>query len=162
MKEIHSMKEKTKPTTETAPDEDKSKTLSLPAALRIQRVWRGYVARKLTRRRKVQEMLLIGMIPPEKTSGEEIEKAEEVKRTRRELQKRRQAEYEQAVKDCRDKLEKYERGVVLENLSDQVRGWLLEYKTQTGKIPEYAGPERSGSRAALSRQGPIMFSTSYK
>lgn len=78
-------------------------------------------------------------------------------------------EYEVEVKTVRKRIEKTQRyflifflvffvycfirGPVMEQLSDQVRGWLHEYKAQTGRIPEYTGSERSASRLLLSRQG---------
>lgn len=155
MREIRNMKEKTKPVlTEGGTDEDERRGgISLPAALRIQKIWRGYVARRATRRRKLQEMLLIGMIPPPKSQSSEIITDLETKEYRRRLQKERQLQYEEEVTKCRDSLEKHQRGTVLEQLSDQVRGWLHEYKAQTGKIPEYTGSERAASRLLFSRQG---------
>ncbi|XP_063931355.1 dynein regulatory complex protein 11 [Zophobas morio] len=155
MREIRNMKEKAKPIlTEGGADEDDQRGgISLPAALRIQKIWRGYVARRATRRRKLQEMLLIGMIPQPKTQNNDIIKDLETKEYRRRLQEERQRLYEDDVEKCRENLEKHQRGVVLEQLSDQVRGWLHEYKTQTGKIPEYTGSERAASRLLFSRQG---------
>lgn len=152
MREIRTVKDRGK-TQATEEDEAKSGVLSLQAAMRIQKVWKGYQARRATRRRKFQEMLLIGMIPPPKTQSEEIAKALEVKEMRRRLQQQRQKEYEAQVKACRERLQKQEREAVLEQLTDQVRGWLMEYKSQTGKIPEYSGSERVSSRLMLSRQG---------
>lgn len=157
MREIRNMKEKTKPVLGEGGDEDEQRGgISLPAALRIQKIWRGYVARRATRRRKLQEMLLIGMIPPPKTQSAEMIKDLEIKDYRRRLQEERQLEYENDVKKCREHMEKYQRGVVLEQLSDQVRGWLHEYKAQTGKIPEYTGSERAASRLLFSRQGSTI------
>nr|XP_023012366.1 IQ and AAA domain-containing protein 1 [Leptinotarsa decemlineata] len=156
MKEIKSMKDKSKPVQgdDVVEGEDgRAGGISLSAALKIQKIWRGYVARRGTRRRKLQEMLLIGMIPPPKAKSEEIEKDLQNKQYRWKLQEQRQIEYEEAIKNCRNNLEKHQRGPVLEQLSDQVRLWLQEYKTQTGKIPEYTGEERSTSRLMLSRQG---------
>ncbi|RZC40926.1 IQ and AAA domain-containing protein 1, partial [Asbolus verrucosus] len=155
MREIRNMKEKTKPVlAEGASEEDEQRGgISLQAALRIQKIWRGYVARRATRRRKLQEMLLIGMIPPPKSQNGVSLMDLETKDYRRQLQEERQLIYENDVKNCRDNLEKNQRGVVLEQLSDQVRGWLYEYKTQTGKIPEYTGSERAASRLLFSRQG---------
>lgn len=98
-------------------------------------------------------MLLIGMLPPPPKQSEEIKNAEEGWQERRQLQENRQKEYEQAVEDTKNKLEKSQRGPMLEQLGDQVRGWLHEYKEHTGKIPEYTGSERSASRLLLSRQG---------
>ncbi|KAG5885212.1 hypothetical protein JTB14_012235 [Gonioctena quinquepunctata] len=156
MKEIKSMKDKSKPMQGDdvgEGEEGRTGGISLTAAMKIQKIWRGYVARRATRRRKLQEMLLIGMIPPPKTKSAEIEKDLLNKQRRWELQDRRQVEYEEAIKNIRNSLEKHQRGPVLEQLGDQVRGWLQEYKTQTGKIPEYTGEERSTSRLMLSRQG---------
>lgn len=57
MKEIKQLKEKGKP------DLVKDRTDGLVAAMRIQKVWRGFAARRKTRHGKVEEMYLIGMIP---------------------------------------------------------------------------------------------------
>lgn len=159
MKEIKAMKEKSKPVigTDGQDDEAKQAGIGINSALKIQKIWRGYVARRATRRRKLQEMLLIGMIPPPKTKNVEIENDFINKENRRKLQEVRKLEYETKVKEIREDLEKNQRGAVLEALSDQVRGWLHEYKTQTGKIPEYTGSERTGSRLLLSRQGNQTF-----
>lgn len=153
MKEIKTMKERSKPLVGEG-EEGKEGKLSLSAAMRIQKVWRGYITRRATRRRKLQEMLLIGMIPPGKTKSEEIEREKEVREKRRDLQEERRKKYEDAVKECRATIEKNQRGAVLEQLSDQVRNWLHEYRSQTGKIPEYTGgSERTSSRMMMSRQG---------
>lgn len=57
MKEIRMLKEKGKP------DGVKEKTDGLVAAMKIQKLWRGFATRRKTRRRKLEEMYLIGMIP---------------------------------------------------------------------------------------------------
>lgn len=151
MKEIHAMKEKGRPPGQEDGEKGKVAKLSLSAAMRIQKVWRGYMARRATRRRKYQEMLLIGMIPPPKVESEDTKRASEVAEMRRELQDKRQREFEEAVVSCKERIEKHERGPMLEQLSDQVRGWLHDYKAQTGKIPEYTGTETSTSRLMQSR-----------
>ncbi|CAH0546409.1 unnamed protein product [Brassicogethes aeneus] len=153
MKEIRSIKEKGKPAQEEADSEEKQAGIGLNAALKIQKIWRGYVTRRATRRRRLQEMLLIGMIPPPKTKSAGIEKDLKNQGVRTLLKEQRKIEYKEDVKKIREDLEKNQRGAVLEQLSDQVRGWLHEYKSQTGKIPEYTGSERTGSRNLMSRQG---------
>lgn len=155
MKEIRSMRDKTKPPglDDSGGAEDKMGKLSLSAAMCIQKVWRGYTTRRATRRRKLQEMLLIGMIPQPNVQSIEKQKALENEERRRKLQNERRKEYELAVKNCRERIEKHERGPMMEQLSDQVRSWLHEYRASTGKIPEYTGSERTGSRLMLSRQG---------
>lgn len=57
MKEIKQLKEKGKP------EASKDRTDGLVAAMRIQKVWRGFTTRRKTRHGKVEEMYLIGMIP---------------------------------------------------------------------------------------------------
>ncbi|CAG9862123.1 unnamed protein product [Phyllotreta striolata] len=154
MKEIRSTKEKGKPAAaESADEQARRGGVSLAAAMLIQKIWRGYVARRATRRRKLQEMLLIGMVPPARAAGEEAERDRANRRRRRELQAQRRAEYERAVKEARERLEKHQRDAVLEQLGDQARAWLLDYKNSTGKIPEYTGEDRSASRTLPSRQG---------
>lgn len=98
-------------------------------------------------------MLLIGMLPPPYKKSEEIETCQKIFEQRQELQDVRQTEYEKSTEEIKEKLQKTQRGPLLEQLGDQVRGWLHEYKEQTGKIPEYTGSERSASRMLMSRQG---------
>lgn len=93
------------------------------------------------------------MLPPPKVQNKEIENAEKIWHERKEMQDKRQKVYEEAIENCKVKLQKTQRGPMLEQLSDQVRGWLYEYREHTGKIPEYTGSERSASRLMLSRQG---------
>ena len=153
MMEIKTMKDKSKPVPVEVRENGETKSLSLSAALLIQKIWRGYITRRQTRNRKLQEMLLIGMVPHPKKQKPEKDKSLETEQRRRNLQIERQIRYEKAVKECRDRLEKEKREVVLEQLGDQVREWIHEYKAHTGKIPEYTGPERTSSRLQLSRQG---------
>lgn len=62
MKELKMLKEKGKS------EGGKEKESGLLAAMKIQSTWRGFTTRKRTRRRKMEEMVLIGMIPPTVTS----------------------------------------------------------------------------------------------
>lgn len=60
MKEIRMLKEKGK-----SEEKDKDRTdTGLMAAMKIQKMWRGHTDRRKTRRRKLDEMILIGMVPP--------------------------------------------------------------------------------------------------
>lgn len=69
MKEIKQLKEKGKP------DTIKGRTDGLMAAMRIQKVWRGFTTRRKTKHGKLEEMYLIGMVPrPNQQNDELIEK----------------------------------------------------------------------------------------
>lgn len=74
MKELRMLKEKGKA------DGLKEKNESgLLAAMKIQTMWRGFTTRKKTRRRKMDEMILIGMVPPSPaTKSNAIEESENV------------------------------------------------------------------------------------
>lgn len=74
MKEIRLLKEKTKA------DNIKEKSDGLLAAMKIQKVWRGHTARRKTRRKKMEEMILIGMVqsPSNKRTCEAVERLNEV------------------------------------------------------------------------------------
>lgn len=74
------------------------------AAMKIQRVWRGFITRRKIRSRVVEEMLLIGMLPPNSIDTEEQQKAEEVKSARRIVQAKRQKEYELALIQEKEKV----------------------------------------------------------
>jgi hypothetical protein len=74
MKEIRLMKEKVK--TSEVP-KSKSFDTSL-AALKIQKTWRGYNTRNKMKRRKLEEMLLIGMLQPSFIDVKARRRAEEV------------------------------------------------------------------------------------
>lgn len=71
MKEIRLLKEKGRG--------DKGEITPI-AATAIQRVWRGFIARRETKKRKKAEMLLIGMELPPYTEPKSIKQAEEVSR----------------------------------------------------------------------------------
>lgn len=69
MKEIRLLKEKGR---------DQKGDMTPAAATAIQKVWRGFIARRATKRRKREEQLLIGMELPPYVESQAIKKAEEV------------------------------------------------------------------------------------
>lgn len=69
MKEIRLLKEKGR---------DQKGEMSAAAATAIQKVWRGFIARRCTKKRKKEEQLLIGMELPPYMESEAIKKSEEV------------------------------------------------------------------------------------
>lgn len=58
MKEIREIKDRS--TAKHEVDEDDG-SIGISAALRIQKVWRGYTTRRKIRTRRIEEMLLIGI-----------------------------------------------------------------------------------------------------
>ncbi|XP_075983177.1 dynein regulatory complex protein 11 [Anticarsia gemmatalis] len=147
MKEIRLLKEKGR---------DQKGEMSATAATAIQKVWRGFIARRCTKRRKKEEQLLIGMELPPYMESEAIKKAEEVQEYRRKLQKERQKEYETALVTIEESLRAQHGAKINEQIGDELRRWIREYYERTERFPEMPSEESGGSRAMYSRQGTGM------
>ncbi|XP_038206918.1 IQ and AAA domain-containing protein 1-like [Zerene cesonia] len=144
MKEIRLLKEKGR---------DQRGEMSSTAATAIQRVWRGFIARRATKKRKLQEQLLIGMEMLPYVESKEIKRAEEVKQTRRLLQQENQKEYQGALENIEDRLRAKHEAKITERISDELRRWITEYYDRTTRLPEFPSEDAGGSRAMFSRQG---------
>lgn len=151
MKEIKFLKEKGKPDSA----KDRAET-GLMAALKIQKMWRGFATRRNTRRRKMEEMILIGMIPPPVDKDKEakiLEDKEIARQHRYELQDQYQKDYEKSLEHVKDEIETKQGAQMKEDIADEIRNWFREYNRRTGKFPEFPSEELGGSRHLLSRQG---------
>ncbi|KAG6454726.1 hypothetical protein O3G_MSEX008840 [Manduca sexta] len=144
MKEIRLLKEKGR---------DQKGEMTPAAATAIQKVWRGFIARRATRRRKRDEQLLIGMELPPYMESVEIKRAEEVKEYRRNLQLQRDEEYKEALVSIEQQLRTQHGVRINEQIGDELRRWIKEYYERTGKFPELPSEEAGGSRTMYSRQG---------
>ncbi|KAJ0173492.1 hypothetical protein K1T71_010641 [Dendrolimus kikuchii] len=144
MKEIRLLKEKGR---------DQKGEMSPSAATAIQKVWRGFIARRATKRRKQQEQLLIGMEMPPFIESLEIKKAEEIKEYRRKLQIERETEYQKALVAIEEQIRTQNSAKINEQIGDELRRWIIEYYDRTGRFPEMPSEEAGGSRTMYSRQG---------
>lgn len=170
MKEIKILKEKGKP------DGVKERSDGLLAAMKIQKLWRGFATRRKTRRRKLEEMFLIGMIP--RPNQKNVELHEEIERvikcvcillfvvfcycksftlkqiqTRYEIQREYQENYENSLKLTKDLIGEKQGVNITENIADEIRIWFKDYQIRTGKFPDFPSEDNGGSRHLLSRQG---------
>ncbi|XP_012261688.2 dynein regulatory complex protein 11 [Athalia rosae] len=150
MKEIREMKEKSMAKQDA--DNDQA-TLGISAALRIQKVWRGYTTRRKIRMRRMEEMLLIGMVQPSQVITENFRQAEKVKQYRHQKQREFQETYEKLLVEMKDTIRKERGALIEENLRKEIRNWITNYYQQTGKIPDLPSAESGGSRIMFSRQG---------
>ncbi|XP_031839802.2 dynein regulatory complex protein 11 isoform X1 [Nomia melanderi] len=150
MKEIRKMKERST----IKPEMDIQAVLSeKTAAMRIQKVWRGYVTRRKIRKRRLDEMLLIGMLQPSQEITETARQAERIRQERYEKQSKYQELYETLLIETREQIQKEKRAIIEENIRSEVRNWINAYFQQTGKIPDLPSAESGGSRIIFSRQG---------
>lgn len=146
MKEIRSLKEKGKP------ERAKAET-GFMAAVKIQKVWRGFASRTKTRMKKLEEMILIGMLPDPKRDNKLQEQIEMVRLQRHQVQMEFQKSFETAMKKYEDEIKSKQGSTMSEDMSDEIRNWFKDYFTKTGKFPEFPSEEAGGSRHLLSRQG---------
>ncbi|CAB0029137.1 unnamed protein product [Trichogramma brassicae] len=151
MKEILDMKERSSIRAAEAKDA-RDPLIAERSALLIQRVWRGWRARARVRQRKLDEMSLIGMLPPAQQLTETARKLERIARDRYELQDLYQAEYEQLRVELKQRI-KVERSAIMgEQMRAEIRAWIGAHYRQTGKIPDIPSAENGGSRLIFSRQ----------
>ncbi|XP_047360518.1 dynein regulatory complex protein 11 [Vespa velutina] len=150
MKEIRQMKEKSIAKQEI---EEIQKEDIEAAATKIQKIWRGYRTRCWIRKRRLDEMLLIGMLPPNQVKMTNIRQTEKIIHYRHEKQIKFQEIYEKLIKETTEKIRKERSAVMEENMRSEIRNWINDYFQQTGKIPDLPSAESGGSRFIFSRQG---------
>lgn len=148
MKEIRLLKEKGKA------DSVSERTDGLVAAMKIQKVWRGFATRRKTRRRKIEEMYLIGMVPRPEVANVQLEEERRIaEQEHYRLQDEYCADYVEALSEIKQTISKKQGVAITEQIADEVREWFKEVQMTTGKLPEFPNEENGGSRNLLSRQG---------
>ncbi|XP_020283087.1 IQ and AAA domain-containing protein 1 [Pseudomyrmex gracilis] len=150
MKEIREMKERsiTKPEVE-----EKDEECERLAALKIQKLWKGYITRRRIRKRRLEEMMLIGMLQPSQIITENVRQVERLKQQRYEKQMDFQRQYEDLLIEFKERIRKDSSAIMEENIRSEIRNWIDSYFQQTGKIPDLPSAESGGSRMIFSRQG---------
>uniref|UniRef100_A0A8C6CQ65 IQ motif containing with AAA domain 1 n=1 Tax=Moschus moschiferus TaxID=68415 RepID=A0A8C6CQ65_MOSMO len=126
------------------------------AALRIQKVWRGFHQCKRTERERAEEMIFLGMKPPplfNEVSAAVIQ-ADRLSHLRNKVQIKREEEYRDALVTIKDNLKLTEGPDIKENLQDQIRHWFIECRNLTGTFPDYPSEEEGGSAIIFSNKTP--------
>ncbi|XP_077128465.1 dynein regulatory complex protein 11 isoform X2 [Ranitomeya variabilis] len=126
------------------------------AALRIQKVWRGYIQRKKTKQQREEEMIFLGMVPPahfNKTSMAKV-LAENTESFRSGLQEQYEADFQHALVQIKDTIRETEGLDIKETLQDQIRQWFIECRHATGKFPDFPDEDDGGSKAIFAQKTP--------
>ncbi|XP_068822107.1 dynein regulatory complex protein 11 [Capricornis sumatraensis] len=126
------------------------------AALRIQKVWRGFHQCKRTEREREKEMIFLGMNPPplfNEVSAAMIQ-ADRLSHLRNNVQIKHEEEYRDALVTIKDDLKLTEGPDIKENLQDQIRHWFIECRNLTGTFPDYPNEEEGGSAIIFSNKTP--------
>ncbi|XP_075146333.1 dynein regulatory complex protein 11 [Haematobia irritans] len=153
MKEIRMLKEKGK-------NEEKDKDgndSGLMAALKIQKIWRGHTDRRKTRRRKLDEMILIGMLPPPasviKARAEKAEALNQIYEQRYATQEAFKEKFEATLELVREEIKTKHGANMTEDISDEIRAWIKDFYDKTGKLPDFPSEDQGGSLHIFSRPG---------
>uniref|UniRef100_F6UHC0 Uncharacterized protein n=1 Tax=Ciona intestinalis TaxID=7719 RepID=F6UHC0_CIOIN len=128
------------------------------AATRIQKIWKGFVQRKVTRREREEEMVFIGMVRyniliyPLNTRN--LPQGANKKADRHITQEENEVEYQQALVTIKEKIRQVEGPDIKETMQDQIRQWFIECRDATGKFPDYPDEEDGGSALLFREKTP--------
>ncbi|KAL1023124.1 hypothetical protein UPYG_G00036680 [Umbra pygmaea] len=126
------------------------------AALRIQKVWKGYVQRKKTQREREDEMIFLGMtmdLSHTKPSPITVRvKSNEARR--RTKQEEYEEDYQKSIVVITKKLREVEAPDIRETMKEQIRQWFIECHDATGTFPDYPDEEDGGSGLIFAEKTP--------
>ncbi|MBN3281502.1 DRC11 protein, partial [Polyodon spathula] len=126
------------------------------AATRIQKVWKGFIQRKKTRKEREDEMIFIGMAlgPQHIKPCPATVAARSTEEHRKHRQREHEQEYQMALVSVKDKLREVEGPDMRETMKDQIRQWFIECHDLTGTFPEYPDEEDGGSAVIFAEKTP--------
>jgi len=121
------------------------------AAIRIQSLARGFLARQRIHNMSEAELIFIGMKPPPRDPLTDPQLREEGNLVRRkDVQRENRAEYEQALVTIKQKVREMEGQEMRETIQDKVNQWFVENRDpETGEYPEFPDEEDGGSKTIL-------------
>uniref|UniRef100_A0A8C7PUX1 Zgc:153738 n=1 Tax=Oncorhynchus mykiss TaxID=8022 RepID=A0A8C7PUX1_ONCMY len=123
------------------------------AVVRIQKVWKGYVQRKRTKREREEEMIFLGM-PRHTQPCPAITAALANEARRRGKQEEHEEDYQKSIVAITDKLREVEGPDMRETMKDQIRQWFIECHDATGTFPDYPEEEDGGSTLIFAEKTP--------
>uniref|UniRef100_A0A667W7X3 Zgc:153738 n=1 Tax=Myripristis murdjan TaxID=586833 RepID=A0A667W7X3_9TELE len=135
--EIHRVMDRQWGTKDTGPDD-----IEL-AVVCIQRVWRGYIQRKRTKRAREEELIFLGMVS---------QMANKV--CTRTKQEEYEEDYQKSIVAITNKLRVVEGPEMMETMKEQIRQWFIECHDATGSFPDYPDEEEGGSALIFAEKTP--------
>ncbi|XP_067890711.1 dynein regulatory complex protein 11 isoform X2 [Heterodontus francisci] len=126
------------------------------AATCIQKIWRGYVQRKITKKERAEEMIFLEMAPPpnfQKPSSAQLQ-AQKIALQRNVVQEVHEVEYQEALVTIKKQVQAVEGPDIQETLQEQIRQWFIECRNTTGKFPDYPDVEKGGSTTIFASKTP--------
>ncbi|XDV49253.1 hypothetical protein PO909_018536, partial [Leuciscus waleckii] len=150
MREIHKDSERQKKA-------DEQEAVSTDqAAVCIQKVWRGFMQRKMTKRLREEEMIFLGMaMDPKLSYPSQNELAtQNNKANRRTRQEEHEDDYQKSIGSVIHQLRDVEGPEMKETMKDQIRQWIIECRDATGSFPDYPEEEDGGSALIFAEKTP--------
>ncbi|TPX33247.1 hypothetical protein SmJEL517_g03843 [Synchytrium microbalum] len=124
------------------------------AAIRIQKTWRGFRARKEAAATLHAELEFLKMQPSARGGSSAAKALSEQNRARRKItQTQHEEEYQQALINTKEKLMKVEGPEIRETMQDNFRQWYMDHKKTHGKFPEFPS-EDEWNTPGFSFMGP--------
>jgi len=124
------------------------------AAIRIQKIWRGYMQRKNTNIERRLEDEFLGMTLKEEKHSKLHDKVNNTREKRRLTQEENYEEYLDAVEAAKEKIREVEGADMKEAMQDQIRQWFLECRDLTGTLPDYPPANIGGSAVLFVKKTP--------
>lgn len=127
------------------------------AAVRIQKIWKGFSVRKRIKKERADEMIFIRMTeppPPSNPKNTPQSRSDKTAGARRVTQTDHEREYQQALVFVKDKLRDVEGPDMKETMQDQIRQWFLECRDATGKFPDFPPEDEGGSALIFKEKDP--------
>ncbi|KAK1801419.1 hypothetical protein P4O66_022685, partial [Electrophorus voltai] len=126
------------------------------AAVRIQKVWKGFIQRKKTKQEREEEMIFLGMAmePDLSQPCPAAVLAEANKARRRARQEEHEEDFQKALVFITSSLRETEGPDMRETMKDQIRQWFIECHDATGSFPDYPEEEDGGSALIFAAKTP--------
>ncbi|XP_068175353.1 dynein regulatory complex protein 11 [Antennarius striatus] len=126
------------------------------AAIRIQKVWRGYTGRKQAEIMRLEEMIFLGMVMdpndevpcPAEVAVQANEASTRIK------QEEHEKDYQKSIVAVTNKMLEVEGPDMSAMMKDQIRQWFIECRDATGSFPDYPNEEDGGSALIFVEKDP--------
>ncbi|XP_035508639.1 dynein regulatory complex protein 11 [Morone saxatilis] len=126
------------------------------AAVCIQKVWRGYIQRKMAKIARDEEMVFLGMAMDPKYKlpcpAEITAKANDA--CTRIKQEEYDEDYQKSVVAITNQLRDVEGHDISKTMKDQIRQWFIECRDATGSFPDFPDEEDGGSALIFAEKDP--------